>query len=113
AQAQNQVTGTVRDAEGNPIVGASVIVKGSTVGTTMDANGRFNIAAAPTATLVVRFLGYEEREVAVNSRSDISIALQQDETMIETVEVVATGYQNLDRKLFTGATTKVDAKDAE
>lgn len=112
-QAQNQVSGTVRDAEGDPIVGASVIVKGSTTGTTTDANGRFNIAAAPTATLVIRFLGYQEREVAVNSRSEISIALQQDDTMIETVEVVATGYQNLDRKLFTGATTKVDAKDAE
>lgn len=113
AQAQNQVTGTVRDAEGNPIVGASVVVKGSTTGTTTDANGRFNIAAAPTATLVVRFLGYEEREVAVNSRSDISIALQQDETMIETVQVVATGYQNIDQKLFTGASTRVNAKDAE
>src|SRR5690606_36554479 len=113
AQAQNQVTGTVRDAEGNPIVGASVVVKGSTTGSTTDANGRFNIAAAPTATLVVRFLGYEEREVAVNSRSDISIALQQDETMIETVQVVATGYQNIDRRLFTGAAARLSAKDAE
>lgn len=112
-QTQNDVSGTVRDTDGSPIVGASVIVKGSTVGTTTDAAGRFRIAANANATLVIRFLGYRETEVSVNNRTEIAIKLQEDDTVLETVDVVATGYQNIDRKLFTGASTRINAKDAE
>jgi TonB-linked SusC/RagA family outer membrane protein len=113
ATIQNQVRGTVRDANGEPIVGASIVIKGSSIGTTTDGNGQFRIAAAPTATLIVRSLGFHEREIAIDGRVEISVNLEQDDTTLEAVDVVATGYLNVDRKLFTGASTRINARDAE
>jgi len=110
---QHQVSGTVRDAQGKPVAGASIVVKGSSTGTTTDGMGRFRITVEPNSTLEIRYIGYKEQEVNVNSRKEITVILTEDETSIEAVDVVATGYQNIDRKLFTGSTAKIDAKDAE
>ncbi|NGM90705.1 hypothetical protein G5B35_25730, partial [Parapusillimonas sp. SGNA-6] len=87
--------------------------KGSSTGTTTDGMGRFRITVEPNSTLEIRYIGYKEQEVNVNSRKEITVILTEDETSIEAVDVVATGYQNIDRKLFTGSTAKIDAKDAE
>ncbi|TJZ60699.1 SusC/RagA family TonB-linked outer membrane protein [Sphingobacterium olei] len=110
---QNQITGTVRSSQGEALAGASVTVKGSSVGTTTDADGRFTISAATNSILVIRYIGYNAQEVNVSGRSTVNITLQEDDQTIETVDVIATGYQNMDRKLFTGAASRVNAKDAE
>ena len=60
AFAQTQVKGTVKDANGLPVIGATVIVDGTTTGTTTDANGQFVIAAGEKATLTVSYLGYKD-----------------------------------------------------
>src|SRR5690606_35754782 len=64
-------------------------------------------------TLVVRYVGYGTKEVAVDNRTVVAIVLDADDKTLEAVDVVATGYQVLDRKFFTGASTKVDTKEAE
>src|SRR5690606_34511431 len=109
---QNRVAGTVRNQNGEPLIGASVSVKGTSVGVQTNADGEFSIATPADATLIVRYVGYETKEVVTNNRQTIAIVLDADDRTIDAVDVVATGYQNLDRKLFTGATSKIDAKEA-
>ena len=111
---QQSITGTVTDAStGRVIAGVTISVKGSSTSVSTGADGKFSIQASGNATLVFRSIGYTNLEVPVNGRSIINTALESDDKQIEEVQVVATGYQNLDRKFFTGATTKIDAKDAE
>ncbi len=110
---QERVLGTVKNQNGEPLIGASLTVKGTSVGATTGSNGEFSIAADGNAILIVRYVGYVTKEVPVNKRSMVPLVLDSDEKTLEAVDVVATGYQNLDRKLFTGATSKIDAKEAE
>lgn len=110
---QNTVTGTVKDKDGKSLVGASITVKGTSVSTQTDENGTFKINAPANATLLVRYVGFTQIEIATNGRNVVSITLNRAEQQLDVVNVVATGYQNLDRKLFTGASSKIDAKEAE
>lgn len=112
-QTQNRVTGTVKDQNGGPLIGANIAIKGTSIGVHTDVNGAFSINAPGDAILVVRYVGYQTKEVAVNNQQTINIVLATDDRTLEAVDVVATGYQNIDRKLFTGAATRVDARDAE
>ncbi|WP_437920680.1 SusC/RagA family TonB-linked outer membrane protein [Sphingobacterium sp. LRF_L2] len=108
---QNRISGTINGTDGAPLIGASILVKGTSIGATTGATGEFTIIAESDAVLVVRYVGYKNKEIAVANRSHIAIVLESEDNTIETV--VATGYQNLDRKLFTGASSKVLAKDAQ
>ena len=77
AQAQN-VTGKVTDAlDGTPLIGVTVVVKGTNLGTTTDGFGSYSINVEPTATLVFSYIGYETLEEAVNGRSTINVLLNQ------------------------------------
>lgn len=110
---QNQVKGTILNIEGEPLAGASVSIKGGSTAVSTNAQGEFTINAPANATLVVRFIGYDPTEIAVDGRKLINIRLKAKDNTLDAVDVIATGYQNVDRKLFTGATTRVNAKDAE
>lgn len=110
---QNQVKGSVLSTDGEPLAGASVSVKGGSTAVSTNAQGEFSINAPATATLVIRFVGYDGTEIAIDGRKLINIRLKAKDNTLDAVDVVATGYQNMDRKLFTGASTKVNAKDAE
>ena len=113
SEVQTRASGTVVDGEGNPLGNVSVLVVGSTTATMTDKDGKFQIAANVGNTLEARFVGYKSSRVTISNLNNIRIVLATEESSIEEVQVVATGYQNLDRKLFTGATTKINAKDAE
>ncbi len=111
-QGQNltEVTGQVLSVEKNePLIGVSVVVKGTTTGTTTDADGRFSLRAADNAVLVVTYLGFLSQEVAVSGRSNIQVKLQPDVKVLE--EVVVTGYQTERKKDLTGAVSVVDTDD--
>lgn len=110
---QTRASGTVVDGEGNPLGNVSVLVVGTNTATMTDKDGKFQIAANVGNTLEARFVGYKSSRLTISSLNNIRIVLAIEESSIEEVQVVATGYQNLDRKLFTGATAKVDARDAE
>ncbi|WP_304239781.1 TonB-dependent receptor [Phocaeicola plebeius] len=109
AFAQNQVTGHVADATGEPIIGANVAVKGTTVGTITDIDGNFTLEVGSTdGTLVVSFIGYKSAEAAIKGKSPINVILQEDTETLDEVVVVGYGTQN--RKSLTGAISDVKSE---
>ncbi|MDJ1494013.1 TonB-dependent receptor [Cytophagaceae bacterium DM2B3-1] len=103
------VSGTVKDSGGEGIPGASVLIKGTTTGTTTDSNGKFTLSAPDNAVLVVAFVGYEKVEVPVNNQSEINVTLQSSTT--ELAQVVVVGY-GIQRKVdVTGATASVKGEE--
>jgi TonB-linked SusC/RagA family outer membrane protein len=103
---QNIVRGTVKDENGNPIPGATVVVKGTTTGTTTDVNGNYVLEnVTPQSTLVVSFIGYTNQEIIVGDRSQINISLQQEVTALE--EVVVVGYGTQRRESVTGSVASI------
>ena len=112
AIAQNkQVSGTVTDEAGEPVVGASVVVKGNaTIGTVTEVNGKFNLnVPASTTTLIVRFLGMQEQEVAASS--NVEVMLHPSESALDEVIVVA--YGTAKKSSFTGSAATVKAESLE
>ncbi len=112
ALAQTTVSGTVISAEDNePIIGASVKVKGTQTGAATDLDGHFEISTNQSnPVLEISFMGMET--VTVKGGQNMKIVMQPEKNTRELEEVVVTGIQKMDKRLFTGATTKVDADKA-
>lgn len=108
--AQNTLTGTVVDGDGLPVIGASVVVNGTTNGISTDVNGKFALNNVPgDAVLHVSFIGYQAVDVAVNNRTSIDITLKEDSEAIDEVVVVGFGVQK--KVNLTGSVSTVSAKD--
>ena len=103
--AQNGVvSGTVTDENGEPLVGAGVLIKGTSHGEITDVNGQYRIKAAPDAALEFSFLGYETQEVNVASSAVVDVRLKSDNVLEETVVI---GYGTVKKKDLTGAVAAV------
>lgn len=103
------VTGNVKDAAGQPIPGANVIIKGSKVGTFTNGEGNFKIDVPKgNEILVISSVGYKVREVAVNGQTNINLTLDDDVASIS--EVVVVGYGSQKKVSLTGAVAAVDMK---
>ncbi len=106
------VHGRITDSAGNPLNGAAVTVKGSTKSTATDENGEFTLKGINnTATLVVGFVGYATREVAISGRKDIVIGLKVTNKELAEVAIQSkyqTGYQSVSRDRATGSFVQVD-----
>jgi len=111
--AQTSALGTVVDNEGKALPNVSITVVGTATATMTNKDGNFQIKANLGNTLEARYLGYKTTRITISNINSTRIVLSSEESTIEEVQVVATGYQNLDRKLFTGASARVNAKDAE
>jgi TonB-linked SusC/RagA family outer membrane protein len=110
--AQQGVKGKIIDARDNqPIIGATVKVKGSAVGTQTDVAGNFQLNASKGSVLEISYIGYLTKEVAVSSSGVMQIVLEPDNKQLEEVVVVGYGVQK--KETLTGAVTKVDAKAFE
>ena len=108
--AQNKVTGTVvSQDDGYPVVGATVMVQGSKTGTTTDIDGKFTLSVPAGKKLVISYVGMKSQTVA--AKSGMKVSLSSDAQVVS--EVVVTGMQKVDKRLFTGATTKIDASNAK
>ncbi|MFT4222290.1 SusC/RagA family TonB-linked outer membrane protein [Dysgonomonas sp.] len=106
-QAQT-VTGTVTDASGEPLIGVSVVVKGTTVGQMTDIDGKYSIVVGnQKATLVFTLIGYTKQEISVGSETVINVKLQEDSQLLE--EVVVVGFQTQKKVNLTGAVSSVGA----
>jgi TonB-linked SusC/RagA family outer membrane protein len=99
---ERTVSGTVSDSSGMPLPGASVVVKGTTTAATADFDGKYQITASPTQTLVFSFLGMETKEVPATSTT-INVTLADEATMLEGVVVTAVGIKR--EKASIGAAT--------
>ena len=107
-QATKKITGTVVDAQG-PVIGASVVEKGTTNGTVTDLDGNFSLNVNPGATIVLSFIGYETQEIKVGSQDNFQITMKDDNAVLDEVVVVGYGVQK--KKLVTGATVEVKGED--
>ncbi len=101
--------GKITDENGEGLPGASVVVKGTAIGTTTDIEGSYAISVPEDATLVVSFVGYKTQEVAVSGRSVIDLQMTLDAEQLE--EVVVVGYGTVQKKDLTGAVNSVKGDD--
>lgn len=108
-QQKKRVEGTVTDADGEPIIGANVVEKGTTNGTITDLDGKFSLEITPGALLQVSYIGYNTKDITVNSNQSIlAINLSEDTQAIDEVVVVAFGTQK--KSNLTAAVATVDSK---
>ena len=113
AQTPKKVTGVVISEEDDqPVVGASVLVKGTTMGTVTDIDGKFTINDVPSSarTLKISYIGLKTQEVPIKAGT-IRILMKPDAEVLE--EVVVTGMQKMDKRLFTGATQQLTADNVK
>lgn len=104
--AKKKVTGRIVDENDEPLIGASVIIKGSTQGTITNIDGEYTLEDVPEkATLTVSYVGYIPASVAVNGKNAINVVLQEDSKTLE--EVVVIGYGTVKKKDLTGAVGSV------
>ena len=106
-----QVSGTVKDANGNAIVGATVLVEGTNNGTTTGTDGSFRISAPANGNLLVSFIGYDDQKISIAGKTAVDVVLQDNYTAIEGVTVQTFG--ELKKKDLTGSITAVTAKDLQ
>ena len=110
AFAQNkQVSGTVSDANGNPVAGATVMVDGTSIGTTTNAAGQYSLSAPADGTLSVTFIGYVGQQLPIAGKSRIDVTMHEDTQAIDDVIVVAFGTSK--KEAFTGSATVIKADD--
>lgn len=112
ALAQNrQISGTVTNEDGSPIAGATVLVDGTSIGTTTNVDGKFSVTAPVDGTLSISFIGYEMVKVAIAGKTQVSVSLQEDTHAIDDVIVVA--YGTATKASLTGSVASVKSEDIE
>ncbi|WP_374165096.1 SusC/RagA family TonB-linked outer membrane protein [Arcticibacter sp. MXS-1] len=110
AAARAVIKGTVKDSKGQPLPGVSVLIKGTTKGTSTNAQGAFTISANPNDVLVFSFVGFQRREVAVGSQTTLNIVLQEDAAALKEVVVTSLGIKRQSKALGYAVST-VSAKE--
>lgn len=108
-QASRRISGKVVDAEGQPVIGANVVEKGTSHGVITDIDGRFSLEIPEKAVLQISYIGYVTQEIPVRNRKDFSIVLEDDTKLLD--EVVVIGYGSVSKKELTSAISHVSAKD--
>ncbi|MDR1415032.1 MAG: SusC/RagA family TonB-linked outer membrane protein [Odoribacteraceae bacterium] len=110
AAAQRAVTGLVTDTRGEPLPGATIRIKGTTIGVATDNDGRYKLTLPEgDATLTFSFIGMIPRDIDAGTRAVIDITMEEESTAID--EVVVTGYFERSKSTFTGAFTSVKRED--
>lgn len=107
-QQQRKVSGVVYDANGEPAIGANVIVKGTTNGVVTDTDGKFTLEVSPGAILQISYIGYDTQTIPVGNQTVINVNLKEDTKALEEVIVVAYGTQKA--RSVTGSMSKLNAE---
>ena len=105
--AQSKVSGTVKDANGEPLIGVTVLEEGTSNGAVTDINGNYTLNVKPGAKLKISYVGFTTKTIKAGSNSQI--VLDEDNAMLN--EVVVVGYGTMQRKDVTSSITTVKAKD--
>lgn len=106
-----KVTGVIKDIAGEPVIGANVVVKGTTNGIISDIDGNFTLSVRSGDVLVISYLGYQTQEITVGRKTNFNIILKDDAKSLDEVVVVGFGTQK--KVNLTGAVSMVDAKVME
>ncbi|MDR0575871.1 MAG: TonB-dependent receptor [Tannerella sp.] len=99
------IVGVVLENTGEPVIGASVVVKGTTKGTSTDVDGRFSLEVSEGDVLQITYIGYMPQEITIGSQKSLRIVLSEDQMILE--EVVVIGYGSVKKKDLTGAVAQV------
>jgi len=108
-QSPVSIRGTITDPSGEPIIGANIVVKGTTTGMISDFDGNFTLDVPSNATLVISYIGYITQEISVGSTRNFKITLQED--AIALGEAVVIGYGTMERKQVTSSITSIKGDD--
>ena len=98
-QSYRKVTGVITDPQGEPIIGANVVVKGTTLGTITGLDGDFSLEVPDRAVLLISFIGYVQKEVTINKSSVYRVKLQEDTQKLDEVIVTALGIKREEKAL--------------
>ena len=104
-----KINGKVSDANGEPLIGATVMVKGSTIATVTDMEGNFQLDVPNGATLVISYVGYNQQEFKVGSQRSYNFKLDEDSNTLN--ELVVIGYGQVKKKDLTGSVTAINRDD--
>lgn len=105
-QKEKKVTGMVKDVAGEPVIGANVMVKGQSIGTITDIDGRFVLDVPANAVLQITYIGYVADEVKVSGKKELIITLKEDTETLD--EVVVVGYGTMKKRDITGSVSSVN-----
>lgn len=108
SQQKKTITGTIVDPSGMPVIGANVMVKGTTNGTITDMDGKFSLEVASGATLMVSYIGFANQEIKVSNQTNLSIALKEDAEALD--ELVVVGYGTQKKSDLTGSVSSVKSE---
>jgi TonB-linked SusC/RagA family outer membrane protein len=108
-QKEENITGKVLDSKGEAIIGANVIIKGTTKGTVTDGSGKFSISASSEAILRISFIGYAAKEVKVENTKNMTIYLVEDASQLEDVIVV--GYNTQKKASIVGSVSSISSEN--
>ena len=109
--AQKTVTGTITDEYGDEIIGASIVVKGTTTnGTNSDVNGNFTLQVAEGNTLVISYIGYKTQEIIIGASNTLQIRMEEDVSLLD--EVIVVGYGTQRKASLTSAISQVTGEEA-
>jgi len=110
--AQRTITGTVFNEENETLIGASILITGTSTGTITDFDGRFTLDLPAEATsLKISYTGYREMEITISSESNYELTLEED--IIGLEDVIVVGYSPQKRKDLTGAVSSIKSADIE
>jgi len=108
AQNQKMISGNITDEQGESVIGASVFIKGTTVGTVSDIDGNFSLEVPESAVITISYIGYHPQDIPVRGRTDFSIVLKEDNQLLD--EVVVVGYGVMKKRDLTGAVASVSGE---
>lgn len=103
------ISGTILDEAGIPVIGANVIVQGTTNGTITDMDGKFSLEVTPDAVLEISYIGYSTQSIPVGSQTNFNVTLQEDSETLD--ELVVVGYGTMKKKDLTGAMSALKGDD--
>ena len=103
------VTGTVTDATNEPLIGASVLVQGTSTGTITDMDGKYSISVTPEDVLVFSYVGMNAQSVKVGTQNVINVTLKEDSQML--AETVVIGYGSAKKRDLTGSITNIKGEE--
>lgn len=104
-QSEKKVSGLVKDANGDPVIGANIAIKGTSMGTITDIDGRFTLNTPEKASLIVSYIGYLPQEIVVGNQSNLTITLKEDTQNLD--EVVVVGFGSVKKTNLTSSVAKI------
>ena len=107
---KEKVTGRVLDSNGEPVIGATVVIKGTTTGTTTDIDGNFSLDVIAGSILEVSYIGYQTLSLTAQSGKELVVSMKEDIQLLD--EVVVIGYGTTTRKDFTGSVSSVKLENS-